>query len=230
MNSQVIGRYQRARGTLNLKRSLQFTALLAICIWLMYQINHPNDHHKLHYDKTSLSKQDAILGRAVNMAWLTHRHGSDSVDWEGKKANNYLKQKNVVAEDQRNTEIQLKDFHGVSDKERREKDYLNEGYLNLRGKFMRVNRENLHKEAEKDLKKQEINGEIYSQAVKRKDVVKKTGDHNLSLELEDNDGVFHDTTDNRWHHGTENGVPGSGFDDENGVPLGLNEINVVMIN
>ncbi|KAG8381405.1 hypothetical protein BUALT_Bualt06G0118700 [Buddleja alternifolia] len=150
-----------------------------------------DDHHKYNYDKTSLSKQDAILGGAVNMGWMTRRHGSNSVVWERKNANNYLKQKNVVVDDQRNTEIQPKDFHGVK----------------------------------KDLKKQEINGAIYSQAVKGKDVVKKTGDHNLGLELEDNDGVFHDTTDNRWHHGTENGVPGSDFDDENGVPLGLNEIN-----
>lgn len=37
---------QRGRG-LKLKRALQFSALLGVCIWLLYQITHPHHHNTM---------------------------------------------------------------------------------------------------------------------------------------------------------------------------------------
>ncbi|KAI3447026.1 hypothetical protein Pfo_003691 [Paulownia fortunei] len=251
MNSQVTGRYQRARG-LKLKRALQFVTLLAICIWLLYQIIHPHDKSS----PTKISEQHSILGRKVNMGWLTRKNESDaeggkfvdeSRNWEGgagddqltksqqEKANGYLEEISVLADDkddQIHFEMQRMVLHGGSDgdgvaslnKERREKDSFSEGYQNLLESFMHRSQENIHKEAEVDGKKPEVDAET---AIKGKDVtvvLNKTGEHNLALDLEDNDAVFPNRIDNPWQRGTENGLRGSGFDDENGVPLGLNDI------
>lgn len=243
MNSQVMGRYQRARG-LKLKRALQFATLLAICIWLLYQIKHPHDKSS----PSKFSKQRSILGRKLNMGWWTRRNESDSeggkiIDksksWEhgagddplGKsqeeKANKYLNEISVLADDkdsQRSLGMQHMDLHGDArlKKERRDKDSVNEGYQNSLGSFMHSSLENPHKEGEVDGRKPEIAAETYRQAMKRKDV---TGEHDLALELEDENAVFPDRTDNPWQYGIVNGLHGSGFDDENGVPLGLNDVN-----
>ncbi|KAK9275922.1 hypothetical protein L1049_023196 [Liquidambar formosana] len=72
MKYQYIGRNQRPKG-FTVKRALQFALLLAICIWLLYQIKHSRDKKEDYGGRTQskLGEEDGfvILGRKGNAGW-----------------------------------------------------------------------------------------------------------------------------------------------------------------
>ncbi|KAL8094018.1 hypothetical protein AgCh_035776 [Apium graveolens] len=74
-NYQSTGRNQKPRG-LRVKQALQFTLILAICIWLLYQIKASNENKHYGLSKwTELSKEGKtlIFGRKGSTAWSSDR-------------------------------------------------------------------------------------------------------------------------------------------------------------
>ncbi|PIN09975.1 hypothetical protein CDL12_17441 [Handroanthus impetiginosus] len=228
MNHQVVGRHQRAR-VFKFKQPLQFATLLAICIWLLYQISWP--HNKSSTSK--FSNQHSILWRKVNIGLLIRRNdseGQNTIDKsrtrEGEdklaishkeKVDEHLNEISFLVDDKNdegNSVMQRKNLHGDGvaslNKERPAKNYLNERYHDSMHSFMWSSQGNLHSEAEIDGKKS-----IQGKEVKM--VLNKTGKHKLVLELEYTDALLPDRMENH----AENGFHASGFDDENGVPSGL---------
>ncbi|KAK1354800.1 hypothetical protein POM88_048056 [Heracleum sosnowskyi] len=75
-NYQPAGRIQKPRGV-RVKQALQFTLILAICIWLLYQIKPSHNDHKNHglskWSKLSKEGKTLILGRKGSTTWSSDR-------------------------------------------------------------------------------------------------------------------------------------------------------------
>lgn len=82
-NYQSAGRNQKPRG-LRVKQAIQFTLILAICIWLLYQIKPSHDANKNHglskWSKLSEEGKTLILGRKGSTMWSSDRSDSVSED------------------------------------------------------------------------------------------------------------------------------------------------------
>ncbi|KAL1825454.1 hypothetical protein ACET3Z_012232 [Daucus carota] len=80
-NYQSPGRNQKARG-LGVKQALQFTLMLAICVWLLYQIKPSHNENKNHglstWGKLSQEGRTLILGRKGCAVWSSNRSDSGS--------------------------------------------------------------------------------------------------------------------------------------------------------
>lgn len=80
-NYQSTSRNQKPKG-LKVKQALQFTLLLAICIWLLYQLkpsrNEKKNHGENSQNKLSEESRTVILGRKGNAAWSSDRSDSES--------------------------------------------------------------------------------------------------------------------------------------------------------
>lgn len=81
-NYQSTGRNQKPRGS-RVKQALQFTLILAICIWLLYQIK-PSIENKNHgpskWSTLSIEGKTSILGRKGSTTWSSDRNDSVSED------------------------------------------------------------------------------------------------------------------------------------------------------
>ena len=80
-NYQSAGRNQKPRG-LRVKQALQFTVMLAICVWLLYQIKPSRNENKNHslstWSKLSQEGRTLILGRKGCAVWSSNRSDSES--------------------------------------------------------------------------------------------------------------------------------------------------------
>ncbi|KAA8523160.1 hypothetical protein F0562_009583 [Nyssa sinensis] len=83
MHYHSTSRNQRPKG-FNAKQGFLFALLLAVCIWLLYQLNHSHDKRKAYgasiRSKLSEEQGAMILGRRGNAGWPSTGGESDSLD------------------------------------------------------------------------------------------------------------------------------------------------------
>lgn len=181
-NYQSTSRNQRPKG-LKVKQALQFTLLLAICIWLLYQIKPSRNEKKNHVEnsqnKLSEESRTVILGRKGNAAWSTDRSDSES---EGANFVGEIEKKDDGdTENEKKDDVKVEYFQEKTDIAAHDETEMHDNNLVL-DKY----------EAVKENHEDEVSTEKGSTtAVHHKGVV------NVTMEMEDGAHSFHD----------ENGIP-----------------------
>ncbi|KAL2500907.1 uncharacterized protein Fot_34755 [Forsythia ovata] len=221
MNFRVTGQNQRPRG-FKVKHGVRYTLILAICIWLLYQINcsHNGSEHYARSVQGKLGEEHSavILGCKINVGWLTSKDDSET------DVNFVMKSENKEANSREDelSKIPMEKAKGKNF-ERRKKGSLYEGqHQNFLGSYLDSSGKN-HNVLESDVKKLE-NGRGRSRTQTK--VKKENDEHGFGLESERKNAEVRKNRDNTTttpgQHKTEDRM--HGFDDENGVPQDINDV------
>lgn len=225
MNYQLIVRNQRPKG-LTVKQALQFVLLLAVGIWLLYQIKHSHgDHNESTRSRLKEEQSSNIMGRKGISRW------SNQSGYTGM----YMKDVNLMAENEKKEYKESHDSHvyegsnfaiqvGREDEATSKKGTLNEEFIekemesveDVEGKIKnpRKNKENITGNLLHD-----SDGAV-TEKYKKDFLVQQVGLANTSISvslLDDNNEVVKENDEKDETHS---------FHDENGVPQDPNDESI----